>query len=287
MITLENEYLKATINLHGAELSSLFFKVTNTEYLWNGDEQFWPRQSPVLFPIVGGLIDDTFTYKGKSYKLPKHGFARDVSFELEEASSERASFVLKSTEESLTYYPFKFLLRITYTLKGSKISIGYEVENPSEETLYFSIGAHPAFNVPLTDGSSYEDYYLEFEHEETAPRYILDGNIITADEPYLHHQRKLPLHAGLFYDDAIIFKNLNSKKIFLKNTRSQQGLAFSFEGFPYMGIWAAKDAPFVCIEPWCGIADFKGHNQKLEDKEGIISLAYEEKWAKNWSVECF
>jgi galactose mutarotase-like enzyme len=286
MITLENEYLKATINLHGAELSSLFSKASETEYLWNGDATFWPRQSPVLFPIVGGLIDDTFNYKGKSYQLPKHGFARDVSFELEEASAERASFTLKSNEESLGYYPFEFLLRIIYTLEGSKIAVGYEVENPASETLYFSIGAHPAFNVPLKEGT-YEDYYLEFEKEETVQQLILTGNIVTGSSPFFDQQKTLPLKASLFYDDALIFEDLNSTKISLKNKKSTQGLTFDFKGFPYMGIWAARDAPFVCIEPWCGIADFEGHNQKLEDKQGIMALSAGDKWKNGWSVECF
>jgi galactose mutarotase-like enzyme len=287
MITLENDYLRATINLHGAELSSLVLKASDTEYLWNGDTTFWPRQSPVLFPIVGGLIEDAFIYKEKSYQLPKHGFARDVSFEVEESSAERASFVLRSSEESLFYYPFDFLLRIIYTLNGSTIAVGYEVENPSGEILYFSIGAHPAFNVPLKEGAAYEDYYLEFDKEETAPQYILTGNIVTGDSPFFNQQKTLPLHASLFYDDALIFKNLDSTKISLRSSKSPQGLTFDFEGFPYMGIWAAKDAPFVCIEPWCGIADFKGHSQKLEEKEGIIALPAGEKWANGWSVECF
>ncbi|HEY0055556.1 MAG TPA: aldose 1-epimerase family protein [Pedobacter sp.] len=287
MITLENEYLKATINPHGAELSSLFLKSSETEFLWNGDATFWPRQSPVLFPIVGGLIDDTFIYKGKNYQLPKHGFARDVSFELGKASAERASFVLKSTEESLGYYPFEFLLRIIYTLNGSKISVEYEVENPANEILYFSIGAHPAFNVPLKKGSGYEDYYLEFEKEETTPRLILTGNIVAGSSPFFDQQKMLPLQASLFYNDALIFKNLNSTKISLKSNTSPQGLTFDFGGFPYIGIWATKDAPFVCIEPWCGIADFEGHNQKLEDKQGIIALPAGGDWKNGWSVECF
>lgn len=287
MVTLENSKIKAALHPMGAELQSFYRKDLGLEYIWNGDAAFWPRHSPLLFPIVGGLINDTFNFKGEDYALAKHGFVRDMEFELETQSPQSASFILKSSDETLKSYPFHFLLRVIYTLDENRITVKYEVENTSDETMYFSIGAHPAFNVPLTEGTEYADYFLEFEKEENSLRYTLDGNIINGTIPYLQNQRKLPLKEELFYEDAIIFKDLKSTSISIKSDKSTHGLTYNFTGLPYMGIWAAKDAPFVCIEPWCGIPDSEDHNQKIEEKEGIIELAKGRKWAVTWSLEGF
>jgi len=287
MVVLENSKIKVSLHPVGAELQSFYRKDLGLEYIWNGDVTFWPRHSPLLFPIVGGLIDDTFSYKGKNYILAKHGFARDMEFELENQSPQSVSFILKSSDETLKSYPFHFLLRVSYTLDENRITVKYEVENTSDETMYFSIGAHPAFNVPLTKGTVYADYFLEFENEENSLRHTLDGNIINGTVPYLQSQQKLPLKEELFYEDAIIFKDLKSTSIAIKSDKSSHGLTYNFAGLPYMGIWAAKDAPFVCIEPWCGIPDSENHNQKIEEKEGIIALEKGRKWAVNWSLEGF
>lgn len=287
MVILENENLKASIHPMGAELHSLYHKDLGLEYIWNGETDIWPRHSPVLFPIVGGLLQDSFLYKGQKYTLAKHGFARDSKFELENSSPDSASFILKSSDETFKTYPFHFILRIRYTLGQNSITVSYEVENLSNETMYFSIGTHPAFNVPLTENSIYEDYYLEFEKEENSVRHTLNGNILNGTIPYLKNQSKLPLQSSLFYDDAVIFKDLKSTTISIKNNINEHGIRFNFAGFPYMGIWAAKDAPFVCIEPWCGIPDSENHTQNIEEKEGIIALEGGAKWKNNWSIDCF
>jgi galactose mutarotase-like enzyme len=287
MIILENEYLKASISTRGAELQSMYHKGFGLEYIWNGKPEFWPKHSPVLFPVVGALKEDIFLYKGNKYRLPRHGFARDNEFEVEFLTPASASFLLRSTNETRKSYPFDFLLRLVYTLNGASLAVTYEIGNTSTEPMYFSIGAHPAFNVPLTQGSEYEDYYLEFEQQENSNRYTLNGNLVRAAVPYLDQQTILPLIPSLFYEDALIFKDLKSDRISLRNHKNAHGIHFYFSGFPYMGIWAAKDAPFVCIEPWCGIADSENHNQKIEEKEGIICLAPAHCWDREWCVECF
>lgn len=283
-VTIENAILKATINLKGAELCSLFHKENFLEYVWNGNSSYWPRHSPVLFPIVGGLKDDTFFFEGRPYNLIKHGFARDMVFQKESSFGDSASFILTSNQETLSSYPFNFLLRLTYQLNGNRISVRYDVENRSEGSMFFSIGAHPAFNVPLVKGTTYEDYYLEFNEVESAQRWLLNGNLLTEPTAYLDNARRLPLRQNLFYEDAIIFKDLKSTRISLCSDKTSHGIHYDFEGFPYMGIWAAKDAPFVCIEPWCGIPDADSHNQQLNEKEGIIQLPAEEIWSGSWTL---
>ena len=287
MITLENETIKASIHPMGAELHSLYHKGFGLEYIWNGNAEFWPRHSPVLFPIVGGLIDDTFIYEGQKFTLQKHGFARDMIFDVENSSASTATFLLKSNEETLRSYPFEFNFGISYTLHKTELSITYHVENTSDKTMYFSVGTHPAFNVPLIEGTDYSDYYLEFEKEEDSVRHTLNGNILNGTVPYFENQTRLQLEESLFYEDAVIFKDLKSTRISIKTEKSRHGIHFNFAGFPYMGIWAAKDAPFVCIEPWCGIPDSENHNQNIAEKEGIISLSPSAKWEKSWSLDCF
>lgn len=286
MITLENDDIKADIHPHGAELHSIYSKKNQIEYLWNGDPAFWPRHAPVLFPIVGGLIDDTFIYKSESYQLEKHGFARDSDFEVESSTATSATFLLKSSEETLKSYPFAFELRLKYALDGNKVSLEYHVSNPAQSPMFFSIGSHPAFKVPLTEGG-YEDHSLVFNEMENADSWGVSGNYLTTPAKYLDNQKKLDLKHELFYNDAVIFKDLKSTAISVVNNKNQHGLTYTFEGFPYMGIWAAKDAPFVCIEPWCGIPDSIDHDQNLENKEGIIKLEGQKSWNVSQTIECF
>lgn len=286
MITLENDDIKAEIHPRGAELQSVFSKKTQIEYLWNGDAAFWPRHAPVLFPIVGGLIDDSFTYNGETYRLEKHGFARDTDFEVETSTATTATFLLKSNEETLKSYPFAFELRLKYSLEANKVHLEYHVSNPAQSPMYFSIGSHPAFKVPLTEGG-YEDHSLVFSEVENADSWGLNGNYLTTPSPYLNSQQKLQLKHELFYNDAVIFKDLKSTAISILNNKNEHGLTYTFEGFPYMGIWAAKNAPFVCIEPWCGIPDSVDHDQNLENKEGIIKLEGQQSWAVSQSIACF
>lgn len=286
MITLENDDIKADIHPHGAELHSIYSKKNQIEYLWNGDAAFWPRHAPVLFPIVGGLIDDAFIYKGETYHLEKHGFARDTDFEVESSTATSAIFLLRSNEETLKSYPFAFELRLKYSLDGNKVNLEYNVSNPAQSPMYFSIGSHPAFKVPLTEGG-YEDHSLVFSEVENADSWGVSGNYLTTPDKYLDNQKKLDLKHELFYNDAVIFKDLKSTSISIVNNKNAHGLTYTFEGFPYMGLWAAKDAPFVCIEPWCGIPDGINHDQNLENKEGITKLEGQQSWKVSQTIECF
>ena len=287
MITIENEKLKASIHPLGGELQSLYHKQNNLEYMWNGDPVFWPRVSPVLFPIVGGLKEDSFIYQGKTYTLPKHGFARDTEFAGEKTADHKATFTLKSSAETKSSYPFDFILQLHYELDKETIRITYQVSNPAEETMYFSIGAHPAFAVPITENTQYEDYYLEFKQAETLKQWPLDGNFLELEPVrFLQNEKQIPLKKELFYKDAIVIKKPASESIALLSSKTHHGINFHFEGFPYLGIWAAKDAPFVCIEPWCGIPDSVDHNQQIEQKEGIVALDSRRQWERTWAVEC-
>jgi len=288
MILLENENIKVAISTKGAELQSIHSKTTDFEYLWKGDPQYWGKFSPVLFPIVGALKDNKYIFGDQEYELPRHGFARDHEFESEQISNEEVLFTLSQTADTLKVYPFEFKLGLRYKIAGAAVSCSYEVYNPGSEALLFSVGGHPAFAAPLTGGSVYEDYYLEFNKDKSITYHKIEDNLIADETVSLSlNEGKLVLKHELFYNDALVIKELKSDSISLKNNKNQHGLNFTFENFPYFGIWAAKDADFICLEPWCGIADSVNHNQQLRDKEGIISLSPGLDWKRSWSVEVF
>jgi galactose mutarotase-like enzyme len=288
MITIENEKLKAIISPKGAELQSLKNKETGIEYMWSGDAAYWGKHSPVLFPIVGTLKDDTYSYKDKLYQLPRHGFARERTFLKDQISPSEAVFTLTQDADTLKVYPFAFSLKVRYQLTGNSLTCTYEVTNTGYDELLFSVGAHPAFAVPMVKDTVYEDYYLQFNVAEELFRWKLDKGLIADHaEPLPVKNGKLPVTHELFYEDAIVLKNLQSNRITIGCTEHPHGLHFNFDNFPFFGIWAARDADFVCLEPWYGIADSVQHNQQLTDKEGIVKLTANAHWHRNWNVECF
>lgn len=286
MQIIENQFLKATINPLGAELVSLFNKENNTEYIWNADPAFWGKSSPVLFPIIGALKNNQYVYQGKTYTLPRHGFARERVFLVEAHTEGAIILLLKHDEESLKVYPFNFDFRLVYMVIDNRLSVSYSVRNTGNEEMYFSVGGHPTFAVPLSENSVYDDYYLEFNQIEDFPRWELaDGGLIKKEaSTFLENTNRLPLTKELFYQDALVFKHLQSTSVGLKADNSDKQLTFDFKGFPFLGIWAAKNANFVCIEPWCGIADSENHEQDFTKKEGIEVLASDQIFLRTWSV---
>jgi len=288
MHSISNSTLSIKVADKGAELQSIYSEQYEVEYMWSGDPAFWAKRSPVLFPIVGGLKNNTYTYKGTEYQLGRHGFARDNVFELVEKTNESLTFSLKSNGQTKAVYPFDFVFTVRYTLQENKLQVTFIVQNKGSENLLFSVGAHPAFRVPLVEGTAYEDYYLQFNKAEDAGRWPLSpgGLVETTTTPLLKNEDKLPLQKQLFYKDAIVFKHLKSDAISIGSDKTPRGIAVQFTGFPYIGIWAAKDADFVCIEPWLGIADSVNTSGNLEDKEGIITLETD-RFEASYSIEVF
>jgi galactose mutarotase-like enzyme len=286
LVTIRTEDITVKINPQGAELTSLIKNNDGQEYMWSADPAFWSKRSPVLFPVVGTLKENCYYYKGERYELGRHGFARDRRFETEDKSENEVVFLLKSDEESLTVYPFHFSFRIRYRVEEESLQVSYEVLNTGSEEMYFSVGGHPAFRVPVKEGEEYSDYYLEFEKAETVGRWPIsaEGLIEEFTMPLLDNSNELPLAKELFARDAIVLKDLQSQSVKLLSRKTAAGLDFSFKGFPYLGIWAAKGADFVCIEPWCGIADTVNADQQLPHKEGINSLFPGETFKRSWSV---
>ena len=286
MITIENDTIRLSINLKGAEMSSLYNKSNGLEYLWQADPHHWARHAPILFPIVGKLKNDEYRYEGRIYSLSQHGFARDMEFEMIMRDDYSATFQLDSTMGTRLAYPFKFRLLINYTLEKNKVHIRYEVKNRDHNPLYFSIGAHPAFNCPLREGEKRSDYQFVFEKEETFARHEIRNGLRTGGvEVALESTRILPIADDLFEKDAWVLAGLKSSSIGIQKGE-ERILTFQFSGFPYLGLWSkSKDSPFVCIEPWFGMADLFEHNQELVDKEGLVVLEDMGEFSCNYSIE--
>lgn len=274
MINLENDYLRVRLRSQGAELTSLIDKITGTEHLWQADPSVWGWHAPNLFPIVGGLIDDQFHVDGQSYRMGRHGFARQSEFALTESTSDKAVFALTDSEQTRTMYPFAFLFEITYLLDANVLTVLYRVTNRGSSAMYFSVGAHPAFAVPFSSGEAYTDYLLEFQKEEPLERHLLsaEGLFTGETEPVLAVGNQLPLTADLFSKDALVFKNLESTRVTLKSPNHDHSVTVSYPGFPYLGLWAKPGASFVCIEPWLGCADSEGREVDIRQKEAIQSV---------------
>ena len=278
--TISNSTLKASIKHAGAELFSLKNN-QNKEFIWEGNPDFWGKHSPVLFPIVGTLKNNTYTVNGKEYQLPRHGFARDMEFQLIDKTENSATFSLHSNAETLKIYPFEFELQLIYTLQENALDIQYKVINKSETKMPFSIGAHPAIALP----ENFESYALKFEREEVLKYYLLENDLISNKTEVLETKNSLvPLNYKLFENDALIFKTLESNSLtILENSKPY--IKVDFEDFPSLGIWTKEQAPFICIEPWLGYSDTAVNSGDLFEKEGILILDANQAFTSKFSIQ--
>lgn len=280
VITLSNSQISVAIKTLGAELCSIKNKL-NREFMWEGNPDFWGKHSPVLFPIVGTLKNNTFYHNDTKYTLTRHGFARDMDFKLIEKTEDSATFSIQSNSATLLNYPFEFELQIQYTLINTTVEIDYKVVNKDNSEIPFSIGAHPAFALP----SSFEDYSLDFEKVEPLEYTLLENDLVSQQTEKLHtHTNRVPLTYELFKRDALIFKKLQSNSLTIIE-EEKPILKVHFQDFPSLGIWTKVGAPFICIEPWFGYSDTTESNGNLFEKEGVIVLEANAKFQAKFSIE--
>jgi galactose mutarotase-like enzyme len=278
--TISNSNLIAIINHLGAELISLRTK-ENKEYIWEGNPEFWGKHSPILFPIVGTLKNNTYLFNGVEYHLSRHGFARDMKFELIEIKDSSATFSIQNSKETLKIYPFEFELQICYSLDENKLNIDYKVINKNNFIMPFSIGAHPAFAL----SRNFENYYIALEQEETLEYYLLENDLVSNTTKKLEaNPKRIPLNYELFDNDALIFKYIKSSYLTLLEN-SKPMIKVYIEDFPNLGIWTKKNAPFLCIEPWFGYSDTEENSGNIFEKEGIQILEGNKTFNSKFSIE--
>ncbi|MFC4818621.1 aldose 1-epimerase family protein [Flavobacterium sp. GCM10023249] len=279
IIELKSSESIVKISSLGAELLS--FHSNNTNYIWTIDEKFWNKTSPLLFPIVGRLKNDEYFFSGKCYKLPRHGFARNLHFEVFEQTENSAAFVIKENQETLNNYPFCFELTIKYTLNENTLDILYSVKNNSTIAMPFSLGAHPAFRID----SNFDEYSLHFEKDDILIHHELENEGFNGKTSLIPLEKnKLALSYSLFEKDAIVLKTLNSEKVTLLK-KNVPYLTVNFKGFPQLGIWTKPRAPFICIEPWHGFADTHNCSGNILEKEGINIIQPNEVFTTSLSIQ--
>lgn len=286
-LKLNNGLLEIRLETFGAELVGLRDLEKNMEYMWQKDPKFWAKCSPILFPFVGALKENRYFYNGEKFDITtRHGFARDNEFVVSAQDEKSVEFLFESNESTKKIYPFDFKLYLKYVLEGKKLRLEYRVENLGDKKMYFSLGAHPAFSTPLSDGVDYSDYYVEFEKEESGEVNILNGLYVNSQvKNRAFDGKKIVLNRELFAKDALIVEKPNSHKINLKNDKTGYNLSFSYEGFKYIAFWNVSGAEYVCLEPWCGITDYDNCTGNIEEKKGIETLEVGEKFVRNIEIE--
>ncbi|MEM0576764.1 aldose 1-epimerase family protein [Flavobacterium polysaccharolyticum] len=278
-ISINNDQITAQFKTLGAELFSLKDK-NNKEFIWEGNPNFWGKHSPILFPIVGSLKNNTFEYNDNSYSLPRHGFARELTFEVIDKKEDSVTFSLQSNEETQKKYPFSFELQLSYTLIGRSLHLGYKVINTSNTVLPFSIGGHPAFALP----KAFDSYQLQFDGLDSLTFNLLEEGLISDQTKTIEiPNQQLNLEYQLFENDALVFKNISSKSVTILE-ENQPILKVDYSDFPDLGVWTPVNAPFICIEPWFGYSDTPNNSGKILEKEGIQLVTPKTFFESNYTI---
>lgn len=286
---LQNTNLTVKVNSFGAELCSVVSVDTGTEYMWQADPLVWARHAPNLFPTVGKLKNDSYQCQSQSYQLPQHGFARDCEFMCVEQTGDKLVFELAANSNTLAKFPFHFNFQVIYHLNGNSLQVSYSVFNPDNYDLYFSVGAHPAFNCPLTADESFEDYQLVFAGKDSLEIHLLNGGLISKNtRPISLANHSLPVNKALFDNDALVLMNKQIEEVQLVSKKTKHGVLMRSVGWPYFGIWTKKGTGrFICLEPWHGIADMDDSTGDLTQKTGIIRLKAEENFNCSFDISFF
>lgn len=290
--TMENEKIKVTIANHGAELIGIYDKENEREVMWQADPAFWSRHAPVLFPNVGQHYDKKYLYQGQTYPAGQHGFARDMEFVVVSADETTVTHQLRSNEETKKVYPFDFELEITHSINKGHLTVGWKVKNAGENTMYFTIGGHPAFNVPVRPDTKLGDYYIRFADDQDTLTYILldteSGTAITDVRYELElTDHKFKIEEDMFDKDALVFDDTQIGWAALTMPDGSPYVGIKCDGFPNFGIWSKPGAPYVCLEPWCGRCDNRGFDKDISEKNGINVLKKGETWERSYEIVVF
>lgn len=290
-VTIRSGNTTAEIRTLGAEICS-FRREDGFELLWQGDPQYWAGQAPVLFPIVGALRGGKVRMKDQWYEMNRHGFSRKMEFAVTEQTEDSVTMTLCSSEETKKFYPYDFVFRVTYTAVDRGVETKFTVENPGSEELPFVVGGHPAYNIPVAEGESFEDYDIRFSEPETQrcpeidlKECLIDFEKVTME---LNGESVIPLQHSLFYRDALVFDGLKSKTVSLISRKSGRGVEMDISQFPMLGIWSCvNDGPYVALEPWVGCATLTTEGDEFTEKKNMVFLPAGEKRSYAFTTRYF
>ncbi|MDE6890298.1 MAG: aldose 1-epimerase family protein [Lachnospiraceae bacterium] len=287
--SLKNSEVSIEIHSKGAELKSLKKLSTGAEYMWKADSAFWGRTAPVLFPFVGSVNRKQYRTGGRTYTMNQHGFARDMEFVLLSQSGDEIWFAVRDNEETRENYPFQFVLKTGYRLLSDGVEVLWEVENPGEEELPFSIGAHPAFNCPLAEGTEKSDCFIYFGADGGAPADIAstrihDGLVIAEKGTYDLEDGCLAVTEHLFDCDTLLLEDYQVNQVSLCGKDKKPYVTVTMDA-PVYGIWTpSHPAPFICIEPWFGRCDAEGFTGDLKEREWGNTAPPKESWKASYKI---
>ncbi len=283
-IEISSQELKIATTKIGAELCSIYSIENNFEFLWQARPELWARHTPILFPIVGKLVQNKILFQNEIYSQSQHGFARDLQFELTEIYADLLVFTLEASELTLSQYPYDFRLFVEYQIVKNLLIVSYKIINQGKQEMYYSIGAHPGFALPVP---KLNEYIIEFEKKEVLERHLLSDGLFSGDTELIGSEvSSLHLNADLFNKDAIVFKHLKSSWIKLKHIHSNYEVKMNIDGWPYLGIWTkATCEEFICLEPWQGLADKIGFVGDASQKEGMRTLMPQQEEIFTYSIE--
>lgn len=274
---IENGKFIAEINTLGAQLNRIYSKVNNTEYLWDGDETYWKKHAPVLFPFVGRLSDGKYQYKGKTYDMTLHGFCQQAEFEVVENKGDEVSFRIVSDDERRAMYPFDFEFIVTYRLTDEGLDEIAHVKNTGNDEMLYGFGGHPGFNVPLDEGLAFEDYEVYFPEAGKIQRRLFTENYLDSGkygDTDTVENGVMKLRHNLFDDDAVVLKGTGTRAI-IRSSKGSKSVEVEYKGAPWCAVWHSvkRDAPFVCIEPWWILPGLDHSLVDISEREDFIHLA--------------
>lgn len=286
--TIKNDFLSVDIHPLGANLWSIKDN-DNVEYLWQGDVKTWPKKSLNLFPYVARMTQKKYTLFGQEYQMDIHGFVKDTVLAVIEHTDTKLVMEMTDTEETRSIYPYRFIYQICYELQENRICITYRIKNLDEKQMYFGVGGHPGFNVPLEKGLQFEDYRLEFTKPTNAKKIGLSDDCFVMEEDCemnMAEGKILPLTHDLFNENVIILKNMD-RQVTLLTEKGSKKVRVTYPDMPYLGIWQwpKSDAAYVCIEPWSSLPSRKNVIEALEHQENLISLDPGKEYVNTWSIE--
>ena len=289
MTLLRNEHLEVELNPKGAEIIKIVGLKDQMNYMWKRDPILWASSAPILFPIVGALQNNECRIDGQTYTMTQHGFSRHNVYETNQLSDTCVEFILKPNEDILKQYPYLFELKVTYTLKENQLECLCEVKNTDDKVIYFQIGGHPAFACPFFDNESSNDYYIEFEQNETLDQKIIDverKGMSTTTRKLFENEKRFFVRQELFDRDAIVVKDFKSAYVTLKSLNHDKSIRFHMENFNHLGLWTSKHVGgLLAIEPWVGHSDYVGFTGEFKEKEGVVALDVNDAFACKFSVE--
>lgn len=280
MFVLKNDRLELNISEVGAEIRNL--RLDGKEMLWSADPAVWGNCAPICFPVCGGIPEDKYTVGGgKEYPMPKHGFGKISTYEVEASGQNFVTFILKSNDEIKKMYPWEFALRITYTIHGAALDVRYDVDNLDNSTMYFSIGSHEGYSCP----EGIEDYDIIFPEKETLDSWVLNGNLLEhRTDRVLFEGNVFPLYYKYFAIDALVFKDVKSRSAVLRNRKTGRSVEVKFDGMNFLVMWTRPGAPYICIEPWCGVQGMIDDGIDITQKEGIEALEAGKRFTRTHSI---